>query len=73
MVGSASDLERRRSPRVEYVGEIWYRDINKSPQGFKHAYARNISEHGILFETYESFPPCTILELRLDLSSIPGV
>lgn len=66
-------MEHRRSPRVGYVGEIWYRDINKTLQGFKHAYAKNISEHGILFETYENFPSCSILELKLDLSLLPGV
>lgn len=66
---SYSGLERRRSPRVTYPFEIWYKDHNKNYQGFKHAYGKDISEHGLLFETYESFPPCTILEIRLELSS----
>lgn len=62
---SYSGIERRRSQRVGYSCEVWYKDRNKSTQGFKHAYGKNISEHGLLFETFESFPPCTILELKL--------
>lgn len=62
-------IERRRSKRVAYPFEIWYKDHNKNYQGFKHAYGKDISEHGLLFETYESFPPCTILEIRLELPS----
>lgn len=64
---SFSGEERRRSQRVSYTFEIWYKDRNKNTQGFKHAYGKNLSEHGLLFETYESFPPCTILEIRLEL------
>lgn len=60
-------VERRRSQRVSYPFEIWYRDRNKVEQGFKHAYGKNISEHGLLFETYETFPICTILEIRLEM------
>ena len=60
-------LERRRSRRVQYPVELWYKDRNKDTQGFKHAYGRNISEHGLLFETYESFPSCTILELMIEM------
>lgn len=64
--------ERRRSQRAPYPVEIWYRDSNKKNQGFKHAYGKNISQHGLLFETYESFPACTILELKLILPALPG-
>lgn len=66
-MASYNGPERRRSPRVTYPFEIWYKDHNKNYQGFKHAYGKDISEHGLLFETYESFPPCTILEIRLEL------
>lgn len=59
--------ERRRSQRVSYTSELLYRDRNKNNQGFKHAYGKNLSEHGLLFETYEEFPPCTILEVKLEL------
>lgn len=59
--------ERRRSERVNYPFEILYKDRNRNNQGFKHGYGKNISEHGLLFETYENFPPCTILEIRLEL------
>lgn len=59
--------ERRRSERVDYPFEIWYKDRNRNNQGFKHAYGKNLSEHGLLFETYENFPPCTILEIRIEL------
>lgn len=58
--------ERRRSQRVLYPFEVWYKDRNKDNQGFKHAYGKDISEHGLLFETFESFPACTILEIRLE-------
>lgn len=68
-MNSYNGLERRRSQRVTYPFEIWYKDHNKNYQGFKHAYGKDISEHGLLFETYESFPPCTILEIRLELPS----
>lgn len=59
--------DRRRSQRVSYPFELWYKDRNKNNQGFKHAYGKNLSEYGLLFETYEDFPPCTILELRIEL------
>ena len=62
-----NNYERRRSLRIECIGEVWYRDHNKPAQGLKHAYIKNISEHGLLFESYESFPICTILELKIDL------
>lgn len=64
-------IERRRSKRVTYPFEVWYKDRNKNNQGFKHAYGKDISEHGLLFETYEDFPPCTILEIKLELPA-PG-
>jgi len=64
---SYSGQERRRSQRVIYPFEVWYKDYNKSSQGFKHAYGKDISEHGLRFETYENFLPCTILELRFDV------
>lgn len=67
-----SGIERRRSQRTPYSVEIWYRDRNKSNQGFKHAYGKNISQHGLLFETYENFPSCVILELKLEFLSLPG-
>lgn len=66
-MSSYTGQERRRSQRVPYPFEIWYRDRNKGNQGFKHAYGKDLSEHGLLFETYESFSPCTILEIRLEL------
>jgi len=59
--------ERRRSQRFPFPFEILYKDSNKTSQGFKHAYGKNISEHGVLFETYESFPPLTILELKVEI------
>lgn len=59
--------ERRRSPRAVYLFELWYKDRNKDNQGFKHAYGKDLSEYGLLFETYEIFPQCTILEIKLDL------
>ena len=58
-----SGIERRRSERAPYPIEISYRDRNKSSQGFKHAYGKNISQHGLLFETYENFPTCSIIEM----------
>ena len=64
--------ERRRSQRAPYPVEIWYRDSNKKSQGFKHGYGKNISQHGLYFETYESFSVCTILELKLILPPLPG-
>lgn len=64
---SYNNIERRRSQRASFPFEIWYKDRNKTNQGFKHAYGINISEHGLLFKTFESFPPCTILEIRLEL------
>lgn len=64
---SHKEIERRRSPRAQFPFELWYKDPNKSGQGFKHAYGKNISEHGIFFETYENFPALTILELKLEL------
>ncbi len=60
-------VERRRSRRVQYPVELWYKDRNKDTQGFKHAYGTDISEHGLLFETYEGFPSCTILELIVEV------
>lgn len=65
-----SFVERRRSRRVDFPYELSYRDRNKSNQGFKHAYGRNLSEHGLLFETYENFPQCTILEIKLEIPSL---
>lgn len=65
---SYNGFERRRSQRVIYPFELSYKDPNRTNQGFKHAYGKNISEHGILFETYESFPALTILELKLEMS-----
>lgn len=59
-------VERRRSIRVSYPFELLYKDRNKNSQGFKHAHGKNLSENGLLFETYENFPACTILELRLE-------
>lgn len=60
-------FERRRSQRVLFPYELFYKDPNKGTQGFKHAYGKNISEHGVLFESYESFPALTILEIRLEI------
>jgi hypothetical protein len=59
--------ERRRSQRFAFPFEILYKDSNKAAQGFKHAYGKNISEHGALFETYEIFPSLTILELKIEI------
>lgn len=67
-----SGIERRRSKRVLYPVEIWYRDRNKKSQGFKHGYGKNISQHGLLFETYENFSTCTILELKLGFPLLSG-
>lgn len=64
---SNNGIERRRSKRAAYPFEVWYKDRNKNEQGFKHAYGKDISEHGLLFETYEVFSPCTILEIKLEL------
>lgn len=61
-----TDFERRRSQRASYPLELLYKDSNKNNQGFKHAYGKNISEHGLLFETFENFPQLTILELKLE-------
>lgn len=66
-------IERRRSQRAPYSVEIWYRDRNKAGQGFKHAYGKNISQHGLLFESYENFPTCTILEIKLGFPPLPGL
>ena len=64
---SYNGFERRRSQRVIYPFELSYKDPNKNNQGFKHSYGKNISENGILFETYEGFPALTILELKLEM------
>lgn len=79
------NAERRRFVRIPFWFVARYKALKEKKgsgaadaqmngiqrKEFKDAYGKNISTGGILIETEEYFPVSTVLEIELDIPSLP--